>query len=501
MPALSDYPRHVADIEQHRLTIVSNRGPIAYDVVDGERVAGRAGGGLVSALRGLVRSHTVTWIACAVTDEDRVVAREQHGQAVPEEDDAGNPFLLHLAEPDPADFDRAYHEIANPLLWFIQHELYDTGQSPIVSDDVREAWAAYRRYNATIAAAAATEYDADALMVHDYQLYLVPAMLREAGVTTPILHFTHIPWPAPSAWQLLPVDLRTELLHGLLGADIVGFQTVHDVRNFLATCEEYLSGVTVDHDAQCVHLMADQQARTVLIRNYPISVDPAEFREHLTTPAVVEATAELTRTRTQHLILRVDRTDPSKNIVRGFHAFDRLLARRPDLQGEVTMLTLLDPSRLSIPAYSLYFETVQATAAEVNARHARDGWLPIDLRIGDNFPDVIAAYQQYDVLLVNAIADGMNLVAKEAPLLNETDGVIVLSQRAGAYEELEPFVLGIDPFDVEATAAQLERAIELSQSERSAHSVAIKEFLMTHDVSRWIDLQLRDLNRLAEARR
>ena len=491
----------MSDTEQHRLTIVSNRGPITYEVVDGARVAGRAGGGLVSALRGLIRSHTVTWIACAVTDEDRIVAREQHGKAVPEEDETGNPFLLHLAEPDPADFDRAYHEIANPLLWFIQHELYDTGQSPVVSEVVREAWAAYRRYNATIAAAAAIEYDADALMVHDYQLYLVPAMLREAGVTTPILHFTHIPWPAPSAWRLLPVDLRTELLHGLLGSDIVGFQTAHDVRNFLATCEECLTGVTVDHAARTVRVVTDRHVRNVLIRNYPISVDPAEFREHMTTPEMVEATAEMTRTRTKHLILRVDRTDPSKNIVRGFHAFDRLLTRRPDLHGDVTLLTLLDPSRLSIPAYSLYFETIQTTAADVNARHGHTGWLPIDLRIGDNFPDVIAAYQQYDVLLVNAIADGMNLIAKEAPLLNQTEGVVVLSERAGAYEELEPFVLGVDPLDVEATAAQLERALELSQSERAARSVAIKDFLLTHDVSRWIDLQLRDLNDLAEARR
>ena len=491
----------MADPEQHRLTIVSNRGPITYKVIAGERVAGRAGGGLVSALRGLIRTHSVTWIACAVTDEDRVVAREQHGKAVPEEDDAGNPFLLHLAEPDPADFDRAYHEIANPLLWFIQHELYDTGQSPVVGEDVREAWAAYRRYNATIAAAAANEYDADALMVHDYQLYLVAAMLREAGATTPILHFIHIPWPGPGAWHLLPVDLRTELLHGLLGADIVGFQTTHDVRDFLATCEEYLDAVTVDHAARTVRVMTDQDARTVLVRSYPISIDPAEFREHITTPEMVEATAEMTRTRTRYMILRVDRTDPSKNIVRGFQAYDRLLTRRPDLRGEVTLLTLLNPSRLSIDAYALYFETIKTTAADVNARHGYDGWLPIDLRIGDNFPDVIAAYQQYDVLLVNAIADGMNLIAKEAPLLNETNGVIVLSERAGAFEELKPFVLAIDPLDVEATAAALERALELSQSERAARSIAIKEFLITHDINRWIDLQLGDLDDLVAARR
>ena len=499
-PDNPNYCRSMLDVGERRLTIVSNRGPITYTRVDGERVASRAGGGLVSALRGLVRSHRVTWIACAVTAEDRTVAREQRGHAVQEEDAAGNSFLLHLAEPDPADFDRAYHEVANPLLWFIQHELYDLGQAPIVSDDTRAAWAAYRRYNATMAAAAATEYGADALMVHDYQLYLVPAMLREAGVTTPILHFTHIPWPAPDAWRLLPVDLRTELFHGLLGADIVGLQTARDVHNFLATCDEHLTEVTIDFDRQTVHVVNDHQGRDVLIRHYPISVDPDEFYEHITAPEMIAATAELTESRPWHLILRVDRTDPSKNIDRGFYAYDRLLTRRPDLHGAVSLLTLLDPSRLSIPAYATYFDTIQATCAEINARHGRDGWLPIDLRIGDNFPVVIAAYQQYDVLLVNALADGMNLIAKEAPLLNETDGVVVLSERAGAYEELEPFVLGIDPLDIEATAAQLERAIDLPPSDRAARSRGLKEFLLKHDVSRWIDLQLRDLDDLTEAR-
>ncbi len=485
----------------HRLTIVSNRGPIAYDRIDNMRIARRSGGGLVSALRGLIRSYDVTWIACAVTDEDRVVAREQRSLAVPEQDDAGNPFCLRLAEPAPADFFRAYHEIANPLLWFIQHGLYDTGESPVVSETVREAWAAFRRYNAAIATAAAAEHNADALMVHDYQLYLVPAMLREAGVTKPILHFTHIPWPAPEQWRLLPVDLRTELFHGLLGADIVAFQTRRDVRNFLATCEEYLAeDSVVNHATQTVRVTRDHAERDVLIRHYPISIDPSEFREHITAPEMQAASIALTRTRPRRLILRVDRTDPSKNIVRGLHAFDRLLTRRPDLHGEVCMLALLDPSRLSIPVYKMYLKTIKATAHEINQRHFRDGWLPIDLRIGDNFHLVIAAYQQYDVLLVNAIADGMNLVAKEGPVLNTTDGVVVLSEQAGAYEELAPFVLGIDPLDVEQTAAQLERALDLAPADRAARSAGIKAFVQEHDVARWIDLQLHDLEALLESR-
>ena len=495
----NDYSRVVPEATRQRLTVVSNRGPIVHQRRNGERVTRRGGGGLVSALRGLLGAHDVTWVACALTTEDHVVARENQGAATLEHDAAGNAFYLRLADPDPSDYRHAYGEIANPLLWFIQHGLYDLGQSPIVGEQAREAWAAYRRYNATIAAQAAAEQDADALMVHDYQLYLVPAMLRESGVQTPMLHFTHIPWPAPDAWRLLPVDLRTELLHGMLGADIIGFQTDRDVTNFLATCTMNLGDVVVDDANSSVRVTVDHAERDVLVRTYPISIDPSELREHLADPATVAATAALRSTRPERLILRVDRTDPSKNIVRGFHAFDRLLARRPDLHGSVSMLAMLDPSRLAVPEYARYVETIRSTAKDVNARHARDGWLPIDLRIGDTFNEIVAAYQLYDVLLVNAIADGMNVVAKEGPLLNETDGVLVLSEQAGAFAELGPFVFGVDPFDIEQTAAQLERALDLPQPERAARSVALRAFIEEHDVSRWIDAQLRDLNVLRGA--
>ena len=174
------------EVDRHRLTVVSNRGPIQYAVVDGERVAQRGGGGLVSALRGLIGAHDVTWIVCAISPEDHVVAAEQAGTALDETDAVGNPFRLHFADPEPADFAAMYGEIANPLLWFIQHGLYAAGEEPVVSSASREAWAGYRRYNAAVATAAASERDCDALMLHDYQLYLVPAMLREAGVDAPI---------------------------------------------------------------------------------------------------------------------------------------------------------------------------------------------------------------------------------------------------------------------------------------------------------------------------
>lgn len=486
--------------ERHRLTVVSNRGPIQYARIDGERVALRGGGGLVSALRGLIGEHDVTWIVCAISAEDHVVAAEQSGVAADETDAIGNPFKLHFADPAPADFAAMYSQIANPLLWFIQHGLYASGEEPVVSTDIREAWAGYRRYNAAVAAETAMERDCDALMIHDYQLYLVPAMLREAGVSSPILHFTHIPWPDPEAWKQLPVDLRTELLHGLLGCDIVGFHTERDVANFLATCEAHLPDVVVNRADARVRVTVDHQPREVHVRSYPISIDPAELRAHMRNPEMIAAHTELMRIRPEKLILRVDRTDPSKNILRGFHAYGRLLDRRPDLHGRVQLLSLLDPSRLAVPVYANYLKRVNAIAAEINDTHGRDGWLPIDLRIGDNFPVVVAAYREYDALLVNSIADGMNLISKEAPLLNERSGVVVLSERAGSYEELEPWVLGVDPLDVEQTAAQLERALDLPQPERGERAVAIREFVEANDVSRWVDLQLLDLEFLSESR-
>ena len=486
--------------DRHRLTVVSNRGPIQYARVDGERVALRGGGGLVSALRGLIGNHDVTWIVSAISDEDHVVAAEQNGRALEEVDAVGNPFKVHFADPAPADFTAMYSSIANPLLWFIQHGLYASGEEPVVSTDIREAWAGYRRYNAAVATEAAMERDCDALMIHDYQLYLVPAMLREAGVEAPILHFTHIPWPRPDAWRQLPVDLRTELLHGLLGSDIVGFHTQQDVRNFLATCTEFLPGVEVDASGARVRVIVDHEARDVYVRSYPISIDPAELRAHMRNPEMIAAHTELLRTRPEKLILRVDRTDPSKNILRGFHAYGRLLDRRPDLHGRVQLLSLLDPSRLAVPVYANYLKRINAIAAEINDKHGSDGWLPIDVRIGDNFPVVVAAYREYDALLVNSIADGMNLISKEAPLLNERSGVVVLSENAGSFEELEQWVLPVDPLDVEQTAAQLERALELPQPERGERAEAICAFVEAHDVARWIDLQLLDLEFLAEAR-
>ncbi len=474
---------------RRRLVVVSNRGPIAYRRVDGERTARRGGGGLVTALRGLLADYDVTWVAAAISDEDRAVAEEHEG-AIEEHDRAGNPFRLRLVAVDRADYDRFYNVFANPLLWFLQHGLWHEPYSPELNAAVRGAWESYGRVNDALAAAAADETDGcTAVLVHDYQLYVVPRMLRERGVRVPMSHFTHIPWPGPDAWRVLSQRMREEILAGLLAADVVGFHTARSVRNFLGATRAYLGAAEVDYRADEVRF----EGRVSRIRPYPISVDPEEFVAYAADPEVQRHAEAIREWRRERLIVRVDRTDPSKNIVRGFNAFARFLDERHDWHGRVTMLALLDPSRQEIPEYAEYLGAVHRAARAVNDRFQTEEWLPIDLRVNDDFQESLAGYTQYDVLLVNAIVDGMNLIAKEAPLVNDRDGVLILSENAGAHEELAPYALSVNPFDVEETALAIARALEMPAEERRDRAAGLREHVRAHDVREWIAVQLDDL--------
>jgi trehalose 6-phosphate synthase len=482
----------VSDGPRRRLLVASNRGPVSYGREGGQRTVRRGGGGLVTALAGLIAAHDVTWIAAAISAEDRVVAAESD-RPLEERDRAGNPFRLRLLDLDPVDYDRYYNTFANPLLWFIQHDLWDHRYAPEITKATHLAWNAYETVNARFAEAIAAEaHGADAVLVHDYHLYCVPEQVRRLGSGPPLLHFTHVPWPGPLDWRVLPTPMREGIVRGVLGADIVGFHTARDVRAFLTTCEDLLPDVAVDAGARSV----TAGPRRTLVRDYPISVDPAEFDALAASPAVEAAEESVLRARPERMILRVDRTDPSKNVVRGFRALDRLLAKHQDLCGRVTMLARLDPSRQDIPDYAEYLGAIQRAAREVNDRYGTDTWQPIDLRVDDNFPETVAGYKHYDVLLVNALADGMNLVAKEAPLVNQRDGVIVLSENTGAHEELGPWALSINPFDVEGTADALFTALELPAEDRRRRAEGVREHVRQHDVRAWISAQLADLEAL-----
>jgi trehalose 6-phosphate synthase len=479
---------------RRKLIVVSNRAPVAFARdAGGERVARRGGGGLVTALASLVSHHDVTWIASAMSDEDRAVAAEAGGEALAETARDGSPYRLRLVAHDPKAYDWYYNVVSNPILWFAQHYLWGLSSAPDWDLGVRHAWAeGYVPVNAGFADAVVAELEREpeaAVFFHDYHLYVAPRLVRERVPDATLAHFVHIPWPQPDYWRVLPDPIRRSVHEGLLANDVVSFHTRRWRINFLRSCAD-LTDAAVDFSVYEARL----EGRTAAARYCPISVDPVEFAAVAESEPVRAAEEALVAERPEFLVLRVDRTDPSKNVVRGFRAYELYLDAHPEMHGRVTMLALLDPSRQDIPEYAEYLGAIQRAARTVNDRFQREGWRPLELRIEDNFPASVAAYKQYDALLVNAIFDGMNLVAKEAPLVNTRDGVLVLSENAGAHEELGPWALTVNPFDVAGQAEAIHEALTMAADERRARIEAIRGRVRSHDILSWIDSQLADLD-------
>lgn len=462
-----------------KLIVVSNRGPISYGREGGERVARRGAGGLVTALAPLVSRHDVTWIASAISDEDRAVAADG---AAEETAGDGSSYRLRLVAHDPAAYDLYYNVVANPVLWFVQHGLWDLKHEP--GQDLSHAWdEGYAAVNRSFADAVVAELERSpdaAVFFHDYHLYLAPALVRERAPDPPLAHFTHVPWVEHERWSVLPERMVRGIHEGLLAADVVGFHTERWRTAFLRSCAAL--GLEPDEGRVTAH---------------PISIDPDEFVGLARTEPVLERERQLEAVRPERLILRVDRTDPSKNVPRGVEAFGRLLERRPELRGKVGMLALLDPSRQGIPEYLEERRRIEAAAAAVES--AFPGALTLE--IADDFAASIAGYKQFDVLLVNAVMDGLNLVSKEAPTVNVRHGVVALSVNAGAYEELAEWVVPVEPLDVEATADALEEALALSEEDRMSRTEALRAHVRANDLSRWIAAQLADLDRVSSIRR
>jgi trehalose 6-phosphate synthase len=477
--------------QRRKLIVVSNRGPVSYSREGGERVARRGGGGLVTALRSLVSHHDVTWIASAMSDEDRAVVQEGNDGSMDETARDGAPYRLRLVQHDPQAYDWFYNVVANPMLWFLHHYLWELAHTPNLDRGFETAWEdGYVAVNRNFAAAVVDELEREpnaAVFFHDYHLYLAPRFVRDAFPDAIMSHFVHIPWPQADYWRILPEDIRFAIHDGLLANDVVGFHTERWRRNFVRSARD-ICDATVEDGA------ATHRGRRVLTSAHSISVDPQEFDALADSEAVLAEEREIEAGRPERLILRVDRTDPSKNVVRGFRAFELYLAAHPEMHGRVGMLALLDPSRQDIPEYAEYLGAIQRTARQVNDRFQNDGWTPIDLQIADNFPQSVAAYKQYDVLLVNAIFDGLNLVAKEAPLVNRRDGVLILSENAGVHEELGEWALTVNPFDVGGQAEAIHEALELEPEDRRRFVEAIRAHVREHDVGEWIGAQLADLD-------
>jgi trehalose 6-phosphate synthase len=475
------------------LVLASNRGPVTYQE-DGSTKRGT--GGLATALIGLASHRDAVWIASAMTDQDVRISNEHGGKAFEVEAPDGGEFRVRFVASDPEAYDRFYNIFANPMLWFIQHYLWDQSNAPDIRRHEVEAFEfGYNVVNEDLAEAVLEEIDGldePVVMVHDYQLYTLPGMVRRARPDAFLHHFVHIPWTQSDAWRVLPSKIRDEIYHGLLANDIIGFHTRSYRRNFLQCCRDLLD-LEVDMKRGVVHC----EGREVWVRAYPLPIDWRATQSVAKRSRVAEFERDLLARRRDFSILRVDRADLSKNVLRGFTGFDIFLEQHPEFAERITFTAQLMPSRTDVPEYAEYLERIEALVAVVNHRHGTTDWMPIDLKLRDDLDEAVASYKHYDVMMVNAMFDGMNLVAKEGPLVNERDGVSILSENTGAHEELGEFALSVNPFDVQELADSIYAALTMEPAERARRARGLKEIVTSRDPGDWIDEQIADIRKKA----
>jgi len=471
------------------LVLVSNRGPVTFQD-DGS--VKRGTGGLVTALQGLASHRDAIWIASAMTERDTAMAAAHGDRPFEVEAPEGGQYRVKLVASDPDAYDRFYNVFANPMIWFIQHYLWDLSNAPDIRRHEIEAFEfGYNVVNDDLAAAVLEEIDGQdepVVMVHDYHLYTLPAMVRRARPDAFLHHFIHIPWTQSDAWRVLPSHIREEIFAGVLANDIVGFHTRSYRRNFLQCCRDLLD-LDVDMERGVVY----HEGREVWARAYPLPIDWRATQALGERETVREFEERLLQRRREFSILRVDRADLSKNVLRGFTAFDIFLDQHPEFAERITFTAQLMPSRTDVPEYAEYLERIEALVAVVNHRHGTPDWMPIDLKLRDDLAEAVASYKHYDVMMVNAMFDGMNLVAKEAPIVNQRDGVSILGENTGAHEELGEFALSVNPFDVQELADSIHAALTMEPGERRRRADGLRQIITSRDPGDWVDEQIRDI--------
>jgi trehalose 6-phosphate synthase len=449
------------------MMLVTHRGPYRFSVRDdGSFAAHRGAGGLVSAMLPLVQrddiGETPSWVAAAIDEGDRA-AVAAGAATVPGLD-------LHLLDLDPALHRMHYDVISNAVLWFLHHGLFDLARRPRFDHHLREAWDGYVAVNAAFAGVVVERArQGEQVLVHDYHLALVPGMVRAVRPDLRLTHFTHTPFCGPNSIRVLPTDMA-EAICASMGAVTAGFHTARWAAAYSASAREVTgTDVTPPYAA-------------------PLGPDPDALAEVAASDGAARCAAELDELVGDcKLLLRSDRIDLSKNIVRGFHVYDALLDTHPECRERVVFVALLNRSRSSLAEYLAYEQEVDQAAERVNDRWGTPSWQPVVLDTRDDYEQTIAGFSRYDALLVNPVKDGLNLVAKEGPLVNQRDGVVALSPEAGAYAELHDAVLPVHPYDIEAGAHALHTALVMPADERAARATELRKLVAVHTPRTWLD--------------
>ncbi len=448
----------------HRMLVVSNRAPVEVAVGPAGPRLVRTVGGLGTALDDALREHGGTWIAWVGPHADDVLAPET----------TGLPYRIRGVRLKEREVNNYYAGFANRVLWPLCHMF--TSRCSFEPT----FWAAYRQANERFATVVQAEAQpGDLVWVHDFHLCLVPGLLRAANPSGRVGVFWHIPFPPPSIFGICP--WREDLLGGLLGADLIGFQTDADVRNFLDGVAQFLE-LRVADDPPRVYL----PGRSVRVVALPIGIDAARFRAQAEEPGVREQATRLRGTLGADVVMiGVDRLDYTKGILERLLGFERFLERQPEWRRRVALLNITVPSRFRVPDYRDMKRAIDEIVGRIAGRFTHEGRSPIAYQYTAlDHEQLTAYYLAADVALVTPLRDGMNLVAKEYVACHHDDGVLVLSEFAGAARDLRE-AISVNPYEPEAIRRRIELAVSLSPEERRRRMRGLVRRVSTRDIGWW----------------
>src|SRR5437588_1481692 len=467
-------------MQRSRFIIASNRGPVEFYLDQDKRLKERrSAGGLITSLRNAYKLNRmdIMWIALAMTEGDRIASkqiRKDINRIIRSQSQLCSDKKMHFqyVPISKTAYHKHYDVISNQLLWFLQHYLYNLiPEDTFVTSNIQDAWTnGYCVANQAIANAVSQVIDSDSnsdisvVMLHDYHLYLASALIRKLQPSSIITQFIHIPWPDVRWWHSLPGNIEDDIYSSLAeGNNIIGFQTALDARNFIEGARSSLKDVLVNFEEGVIS-WKDHHTH---IRVYPISISVTEERGVVQSAAGKQAADKIVPLLGEKTIMRIDRIDPAKNILNGFIGYAEMLEKHPELCGKVVFLAFLLPTRRTIPVYERHRSDVIITINKINRKYGSAKWRPIRAFYDNDRTRTLSAMKYYDVLLINPIVDGMNLIAKEGPVVNQRNGVCVLSRTAGAFQQLHEAVIPLSPMDIVETANALYKALTLSDEERN----------------------------------
>lgn len=472
--------------EEPSIIAASNRGALVFDVNDGQVQATRGAGGLVTALSTAMQGYDNIWISAGISQGDKYVIEHDLYDQID-----GIESNFRFVDIGSKEYDDYYNVISNKLLWFCYHYLWKLSYDPVIGSKEIDAWQSYKKVNWLFARQIIAEI-ADRknplVSLHDYHLLLAAKYIRNETDKAVISHFSHTAWPQSDYMSILPKEIVGDIFDGMLANDLLGFQSQKYRHNFLL-CVSQLTGRSVDFETGLIY--AD--GRIIKTAVYPISVDSEKIIKQARSSKVREYGTDIRKKfEGLKILVRIERADPTKNTLRGLEAYRRFLIKYPKYKEKVAYACLMYSSRTDIAEYNEYFDRVKTLVGEINTEFGNKNWEPIYLDVQDNYERSLAALSLYDVLVVNSVYDGMNLIAKEGPLVNQNNGVLLLSENTGAFDEIGEHSLGINPFSIEDTADKMDQALSMDQQSRKMMYEELVKAVKSNTAKIWLERQLKD---------